>query len=263
MISGLRVRARHAVPLHLIFLLLLFLPAGCGKKGPVQPLKQPLPAAPKELALRQMGMRFVLAWDIPKVNQNGTPLTDLKGFKVLRMRYDLAEDCPECRDTSVLLEEIDLDFLQEVIRRGDRLYFWDTELKPDFGYKYTVVPYNRRNREGAQAQVRRPMLIPPLPPDRLAATAHDRLVRLAWEPAVEDRQGAGLLGYNLYRHKPGEAFPPRPLNREPLMNTAFEDFDVQNGTTYVYAVRTVVSIMDHPVESLLSNITEAVPREGL
>jgi hypothetical protein len=47
------------------------------------------------------------------------------------------------------------------------------------------------------------------------------------------------------------------------MNTAFEDFDVQNGTTYVYAVRTVVSIMDHPVESLLSNIAEAVPREGL
>ena len=263
MISGLRVGARHAVPLHLAFLLLLVLSAGCGKKGPVQPLKQPLPAAPKELALRQLGMQLVLAWDIPKVNQNGTPLTDLKGFKVYKMRYDLGEDCPECRDTSVLLAEIDLDYLQDVIRRGDRLYFWDTELKTDFGYKYTVTPYNRRNREGAPAQVRRPMLTPPLPPDGLTATAHDRLVRLTWEPVLKDRQGEGWLGYNLYRRMPDEAFPPRPLNREPLVNNAFEDFTVQNGTIYVYAVRTVVSIMDHPVESLLSNIAEAIPREGL
>lgn len=263
MISGLRVGARHAVPFHLVLLLLLVLPAGCGKKGPVQPLKQPLPAAPRELTLRQLGMRFLLTWDIPKVNQNGTPLTNLKGFNVYKMRYDLAEDCPECRDTSVLIEEIDLDYLQDVIRRGDSLYFWDAKLKTGFGYKYSVVPFNRRNREGAPAKVRRPMVVPPLPPAGLNAAAHDRLVRIHWEPMTEDRQGVEWLGYNLYRRAPDEPFLSRPLNREPLMNPSFEDFDVQNNMTYVYAVRSVVRILDHPVESPLSPLAEAIPREGL
>jgi len=263
MMSRLRVGARHAVPLHLVFLLLLVLLAGCGKKGPVRPLKQPLPAAPPEIALRQMGMRFLLAWDIPKVNQDGTSLTDLQGFNVYKMRYDPAEDCPECRDTSVLLEEIDLDYLRDVIRRGDRLYFWDTELKTGFGYKYTVVPFTRRHRDGAPARVRQPMVPPPLPPTALVATGHDRMVRLAWEPAEENRQGVELIGYNLYRHKPGEAFPPRPLNHNPVTKNAFDDFDVQNGTNYIYSIRAVVSIMDHPVESPLSVSAEVVPREGL
>ena len=244
-------------------MMVLLVLAGCGKKGPVQPLKQPLPAAPRELALRQVGMRFLLAWDIPKVNQNGSPLTDLQGFRIYRMRFDLAEDCPECRDTSVLREEIDLDYLRDATRRGDRLYFWDSEPKTGFGYKYTIVPFTRRNRDGAPAQVRRPMVVPPLPPAGLSASGRDRMVRIQWEPMTEDRQGVEWLGYNLYRREAGEPFPPRPLNREPLMNTSYEDFDVQNQKTYVYALRSVVRILDTPVESPLSDPAEATPREGL
>lgn len=265
MICGLRTGAQQAVPLHLMLLLLLLLVAlaGCGKKGPVRPLKQPLPAAPRELAIRQLGMGFVLGWDIPEANQNGTPLTDLEGFRIYRMRYDPAEDCPECRDTSILIEEVDLDYLRDVTRRGDRLYFWDTDLKPGYAYKYRVVPFNLKNRDGAPATAQRPMMLPPSPPSGLIATGHDRLVRLHWEPMEEDRQDVEWIGYNLYRHDSGAPFPPRPLNREPLRNPFFEDFDVENEKTYTYALRSVVRILDLTVESSLSEPAEATPREGL
>ena len=43
---------RYLLP---VLLLALGLCAGCGNKGPVRPQRQPLPAAPEELVLRQQG----------------------------------------------------------------------------------------------------------------------------------------------------------------------------------------------------------------
>lgn len=249
-------------PVLPILLLLLLLP-GCGKKGPVRPLSQPLPAAPGKLAVRQLGMRFLLAWDLPQTNQNDTPLTDLEGFRIYKMQYDLAEDCPDCRDTSVLLDEVDLDYPENARRSGDRVFFWDAELRPGSGYQYRVVPLTRRKREGAPTQVRLPFSVPPLAPARAQGSGHDRLVRLSWEPADGARQAGEWLGYNLYRRLPDEPFPTRPLNKAPLAEPAYQDYQVENGRTYLYAVRSVARLFGEPVESPLSTAVEVVPREGL
>ena len=248
--------------LPILLLLLLALPAGCGRKGPVRPLKQPLPDAPQDLVLRQQGMRFLLAWGLPAQNQDGSPLTDLEGFRIYKMKYDPAEDCPECRDTSILLEDVALDYLREVIRRGNRFYYYDTELRTDAGYQYRITPYDRKHREGAPAMVRLPTSVPPLAPATLNATGHDRLVRLNWEPVNEKRPDEEWLGYNLYRRQPGEAFPPAPVNHEPLTAASFEDFGLENDRTYIYAVRSLVRVSGHPVESDLSELVEVLPREG-
>lgn len=254
--------SRPVLPILLI-LLLLALPAGCGKKGPVQPLKQPLPTAPEALTVQQKGDRFLVSWLPPVRNQDGSELKDLKQFRVYKMRYDLADDCPECRDTSVLVAEIDLDYLRDVRRIGDRFFLWNSEMEVGFGYQFRVVPITRKGREGNSALLRLPFVTPPPPPVRLTAENHDRMVRLRWQPPVEVPAEAERVGFNVYRREGLEAFSLLPVNREILAEPAFDDYSVENGHTYEYAVRTVVRILETKVESQLSNPATAAPQPGL
>lgn len=246
-----------------ILLTILLLLAGCGKKGPVQPLRQPLPTAPEALAVQQKGDRLLVSWRPPSRNQDGSELKNLEKFRVYKMRYDLADDCPECRDTSVLLQEVDLDYLRDVHRIGDRLYLWDAELEPGFGYQYRVVPINTRGREGDPARLRVPFVTPPPPPAGLAAESRDRMVRLHWQPAAGMLPEMERIGYNLYRREGSEPFPLLPVNREIQVEPEFEDYSVENGRTYGYAVRTVVRILGNHVESPLSSAVTATPQAGL
>jgi predicted small lipoprotein YifL len=246
-----------------ILLLLLTLLAGCGNKGPVRPLKQQVPAAPKALEVVQKGTRFLVAWDRPRTNQDGSELTNLEGFRVFKMKYDLAQDCPECRDTSVLLLDVDLEYLRDVRRSGERLYLWDDELEPGFGYQYRIVPYNSKGREGEPVRLRLPFVYPSVAPEGLVAESHDRMVRLRWQPAIEVRAEVELLGYNLYRREGDESFPFSPVNGQILTEPTFEDYGVENGHTYIYSVRTVTRIRGNTVESQLSATAEARPQAGL
>jgi predicted small lipoprotein YifL len=234
----------------------------CGRKGPVRPLLQTLPAAPQNLTVQQQGLRFLIAWSLPPANQDGTPLTDLQGFQIFKMTYDPLRECPECRDTSTLMATVELDYLRDVRRSGDRFFLWDTGLDPGIGYQYRVVPMTRKGRNGIPALTRRPFLRPPAPPQKLVAVAHDQLVRLTWEPAEETRPDLTQKGYNLYRRAIGETFSPQPVNRDPLVEAEFEDFGLENGKFYFYAVRSVAELSGHRVESPLSGTVEALPKAG-
>jgi predicted small lipoprotein YifL len=248
---------------HFLLLLVILLSlTACGRKGPVQPLLRPLPDAPEQVLLEQKGERFLLSWGIPRQNQDGSPLTDLQGFHLYRMRYDPTQECPECRDTSTLLRQVDIEYLREVRRIDQRLYFWDADLAPGVGYLYRVVPYTRAGREGASAQARRVFFDPPAWPTGLEATGHDRLVRLAWDAVEEEREGAELLGYHVYRRLPREDLPPMPISRTIQEKPSYEDFSVENDRTYVYTVRTVIRIGEFTLESASGEPVEVTPREG-
>lgn len=246
--------------LPLLTCLLLAL-AGCGKKGPVKPLEKALPAAPQKLTAVQQGKRFQVAWDLPKVNQDGSVLTDLQGFRVYKMRYDAADDCPECRDTSTLLLLVDLDFLKNAERRGDRLNIWDNVLQTGFGYQYRVTPYTTKNREGEPAIVRRPFLPAIAGPRWQEVSGHDRMARLLWQ-TPELPAAAELVGYNLYRLAPGEKPTSVPVNSTPLTEARHEDFGLQNDVTYSYSLRVIVRLNQTLVESEASQSIEVTPRIG-
>jgi hypothetical protein len=256
--------AKPALPLKTILplLLLLLLLAACARKGPVRPLLKPLPAAPGNFTIVQKGDHFLLGWGIPQKNQNGTPLTDLQGFRLYRLRFEPGRECPECREANELWRQVDLDYLQVVRRLGERLYLRDGDLEPGFGYHYRVVPFTRSGFEGNPAIAQRIFMTPPPTPKGLSTTALDHLVRLAWEPVEDKRSGVKFLGYNVYRTPAGQPFSPSPVNPLVLREPRFEDFGVENGQTYRYAVRAVILSGGLTVESSLSNEVRATPEAG-
>ena len=100
--------------------------SGCGHKGPVVPLGEPLPVAPAGFSALQRGDTLLLSWKIPAVNQDGSRIESLKGFEVLRMDFDGSEICDTCRDTARALRTLELDYLQGASRSGDTITLPET-----------------------------------------------------------------------------------------------------------------------------------------
>ncbi|MBE0598918.1 MAG: fibronectin type III domain-containing protein [Desulfuromonadales bacterium] len=241
----------------LLFILLAL--AACGKKGPVRPQLLSLPAAPTALSIEQRGERFLLSWGVPDLNQDGTPLTDLAGFRIERLRYDLTEGCPECRDDFQPVVVIDLDYLRDTQRLGDRLLWWDAVPRPGSGYSYRVVPVTVKGRDGAPARQKRPFVAPPSPPQQLVATSHDRQVRLDWQRPEAAADGQ-VTGWHVYRWLPTGSVPLVPVTSRPLTDPFFEDLGLENGQTYLYTVTTIVEQHGFSAESLPAETVRAQPR---
>lgn len=246
-------------PLIVISFLLLTSLAACGRKGPVRPQLASLPAAPQELRIDQQGEDFLVSWRIPEQNQDGTPAEELSGFHVYRMTYSAAEGCPTCRDPEELIAAIDLRRPQPAVRLGKRLYWRDALVAPGTGHAYLIVPVTVGGREGDGAGIHRTRLEPPAAPAALQAVPGDRQVRLTWEPPPALAEGQLLLGYNLYRRPAGGAYPPVPLNAEPLREPALTDLIGEGGRPALYRVTTVARGGDLAVESAPSPEVPAAP----
>ncbi len=240
----------------LLFLVLL---AGCGTKGPVRPLAQPLPAAPPEMTLHQQGDGLLLSWSLPRSNQDRTEMTDLAGFRVYRQSFEPEEDCPDCRNDAPLWRLVELDYLGHAQRRNGRLFLLDNGLEPGLGYSYKVVPFNRWGQDGHPIERRQTLATPPPPPLGLQAQRGNGRLLLSWQ-AAELPEGMELLGYQLYRRRPGRAFGAAPRNEELLSQPRFEDSGFETGRSYVYAIRTVVRQAEQVLESALSDTLVITPQ---
>jgi predicted small lipoprotein YifL len=246
----------------LVAALLLSL-AACGKKGPVRPLSEAAPVAPSTFTAVQTGESILLSWELPRVNQDGSPLVDLAGFRIERLGFERTDPCPECReDQAVLTAELDLDYLPAGSRQGEWLYWFDTRIAVGSGYLYRIYPTNRKERPGQPARLQLLTVQPPAAPPEISAAGHDRLVRLQWSAAPGLSPEAELVGYLVYRRRDNIPFAPVPLTPEPLSLTQHEDFSVENGITYYYSVRTVVRQNKQLVYSARSSEAVAIPVAG-
>lgn len=256
------MKARHSLHSFGLLLSLVLLLGGCGHKGPPRPLLKPQPAAVGQLQILQLGSALQLSWTIPQHNQDGTPLKHLAGFNLYRMGYDPQNECPECRDTSILLRRVELGYLQGARREDNRIFVSDSDqLQPGRGYRYRVVAVTEDGLEGVPATIKQVFQPPAAAPENFQAVGHDRLVRLEWTaPAVA--AGAELVGYNLYRSLGNAPLAPMPINSKPLPKTSFEDFQVDNGQTYRYGVRSLERRDGALVASPLAGPLAAVPQPG-
>lgn len=244
----------------ILILALLFqaLLAGCGTKGPVQPLSQPVPAAPSEITLHQQGDGLLLSWSLPRRNQDGSELTDLAGFRIYRQSFDPEEDCPDCRDNAPLWRLVELDYLGHAQRRKGRLFLLDNGLEPGLGYSYKVVPFNRWGQDGPPIERRQTLAVPPPAPAAPKAERQNNGLLLSWQ-AAEPPEGMELLGYQVYRRRPGRAFGAAPRNEKLLSQPRFADSGFETDRSYVYAIRIVVRQADQVLESSLSDTLVITP----
>lgn len=118
---------------------------GCGKKAsPVAP-ESVFPMAIDDLTAAVTKGAVILRWTIPERNTDGSKLTDLKGFKVLRSdaRSDSSE-CPGCPKR--FREMADIDYTGRLRENGGIkkgvMEFVDTDLNSGTIYTYKVLIYN-------------------------------------------------------------------------------------------------------------------------
>ena len=102
-----------------------------------------------------------------------------------------------------------------------------------------------------------PDTTPPDAPTGLVATPGFEIVNLDWD----DNSESDLVGYNVYRGTVSGVYNPTPLNGGTLLvNSAYSDSSVTNGTEYFY---TVTAVDTSENESDFSNEDSATPSGGL
>ena len=161
----------------------------------------------------------------------------------------------------------------EVDASGSPLSYED-EWKPRWQGKqleYAVRYVNPKGLKGAHSRPTSIEPAPPLPaPSGLSATAYDGLVRIAWEEPLglaEWREAADAseeegvtfeLGFNVYRKPADGTYPSTaPVNKKPLVESAFEDRNVKFGSDWCYVVRGVaIPIVPEPAPEALVDGTE-------
>jgi hypothetical protein len=126
----------------LLFITALFL-ASCGLKAPPLPPEAVVPERISDLKVKMIEGGVTLKWTIPTTNTDGTALTDLVGFKVLRK--DVADkdvDCPPCTGEFNEIADFTIAVPGKAVIADGAVLFSDTSLSPFVTYTYTVVAYN-------------------------------------------------------------------------------------------------------------------------
>ena len=236
----------------LLIAVLALVIAGCGRKGPLVPPEAMVPAAIADLRVEQQGERVIVSWTQPGREEAGGPLKDLAGFRVFRREVlPPGEDCEECPTAYRLIQTVDPEYLQHVVRVGNSYSFVDTGLEPGKTYQYKVVTFKADGSESKQSNLARRKKVAPPPPPVVQAASSPTGVVLRWEP-VTVAKNSTLLGYQIYRRKAGGA-AALPVTGKPIQETSFEDMRLEHGVKYGYTVRTVAKVDGETVEGDPSN----------
>ncbi|HEX9024105.1 MAG TPA: lipoprotein [Geobacteraceae bacterium] len=232
---------------------ILLLLAGCGRKGKLIPPEALLPAPINDLLVAQKGESFQLSWSIPSREEGGRALKDLAGFQLYKREVLPAEeDCELCPNAYHLLRSIDLAYLQNVRRFGNRLYVNDADVLTNTTYQYKILSVRKDgtpSRSSNKARIRK--VVPP-PAPRLTARFSVTGVSLQWV-AGSMPATVKVLGFNIYRRR-GDAPPALlPINDTPMTGSEYEDMRLERGVSYAYSLRTVAEVEGEKVESALSN----------
>jgi hypothetical protein len=220
---------------------------GCGKKGPPQPPLRILPAAPRALAVRQVGGDAVLSALLSGARTDGAPL-DRPTVRILRLRLAPSFN-PLAVARAYLIRKFEkeaevLAALQgealEHAAPGGRLVFRDPGALAAAAQRW-LYSVQVQDERGRRSETVPPVLLEVLPPpaaptDLRVETAEGEL-RFAWSPPAGAASGTE---YNVYRIRPGD--PPEvqvPLNPRPIAATAYVDRTFRYGETYACFVRTV------------------------
>ncbi len=250
-----------------LFAAALCLMTACGRKGLPLP---PLPVVPAPVANLRAEPRessIVLSWARPDRNTDGSPLTDLREFRI--SRATLARGAAGVPASAFsFLATVRADAPDNAAVEGTRYAYRDDAggqgLLAERQYRYRVQAINRRGESGpfpADAIVDFTAL--PAPPQGLKAAAGDGIVDLTWDAPSTSSPGGEPppKGYNVYRATtPGE-YGGQPINASPVLERKFRDAGVENDVRYFYAVRSVANDRPPWRESANSGEASVTPQD--
>jgi hypothetical protein len=211
----------------LISVLILFLCAGCGRKGLPAPEKLPIPGGIRDLAGEVKDGVLFLSFTMSQKDSTGAVIKDLGGFQ-------LQKSCGSCMEGFEPYRDIVLEERQGYTIANGKVYMYDDDLKKGFQYSYRVHPVTRMGTPGEASNV---FIItwqtPPDPPAKVTVKGGDGRVELSW--ARE-----GNLFYNVYRMKE-KVYPLFAANSSPISTPVYVDAGLENGKTYRYEIRSVMA----------------------
>lgn len=225
----------------------------CGKKAnPVIPVKI-LPKAVEELRYRVKGQSLLVSWAIPQQNTDGSPLWNLKGFKVLKGEWPTRDFCPTCPDRFQDTLWVDLmgPQLPDIQIDSHQVQLTYTRLQPGKTYSFQVTAVTPLEISSEPSKILRVAWDLPLrPPSTLQARPKEQGLEVSWEASsalVDGSPPEGLMGYSLSR-KMGKG-PWTNVTAGLIQDRNYFDGDLQEGVHYSYQVKAVRQVFGNLLES--------------
>lgn len=247
-----------------LFLAVLMLFSGCGRKGnPVIP-GSIAPEQVTSLRAQPSAGKVGLSWTMPTKTTEGSRLRDLTEFIVQRGEVAEGTKADDCSCTYKTIATIDVNAARPARIEEGKVYFDDISITNEKTYAYRVIAINRYNRESRPAGpvIARPS-VAPASPGNLKAEPDENAIHLSWEAPGLNEDGTPLTdlkGYNLYRGMQ-KGDHTTLVNSSLITATSYTDAGLVNGKTYYYVVNAVDNLAAPWSEGKASMEATAAPED--
>jgi hypothetical protein len=255
----------------ILFITVISLTAGCGKRRPPLPPVERVQQRTELLSGTQQGNEVILNWPAPLRNAPDSSVQSIRRIDVYRLAEKpgspraLTEDDFAARAT--LIGSVTYD---QIRNAGENLIYHDSlELAGEPARLRYAVRFV--NASGQRAAFSNFLLIEPAariaqPPTLSGYDVKEDAITLTWQPPSANIDGStplNLLGYNVYRMDESQSSPgDTPINSALVSGTAYADKSFKFGGDYRYIVRAVsLGTEGAQVESLNSNVLSVSPRD--
>lgn len=232
----------------------------CGKKANLVIPVMVIPTGIENLGHQIKGKSLIVSWSIPRQNTDGSPLTDLKGFRVQKGEWPTKDFCPTCPDQFQETLWIDLKGpeLPDVRIDPDQVQLIFNRLNPGKTYFFQVTAVTKKEAVSKPSKtLRLSWELPLVPPSAVQVKPDPKGLVISWNPSlslIDGTPAVGLAGYTLERRM--EKGPWQKINTDPIINSNYLDSELQENVTYFYRVKALRQVQDNLLESELSEEKE-------
>lgn len=252
------------------FLISIFVFAsGCGAPGDPVPPSPLVPVAVSDLSARQAGDGAELIFSLPPKTVSGEKLTAPPAIEIVRgsLKPNGTPDPKSFRVVYTIPGALVTNYVAAGhVLLTDPISPAETKAHPGGTYAYLIRTRLSKKRASADSNVVTVRLFPvPQPISSVQTQVTETALNLTWIGPTQTSAGdplAGVSGYRVYR---GEIDPraPAPTGKDlstvhwisplsligPSTTNSYSDKQFDFGKTYVYVVRSVISVDGNEIES--------------
>ncbi|HKW60959.1 MAG TPA: hypothetical protein VJN89_00315 [Candidatus Acidoferrum sp.] len=250
-----------------IFVTLLV--CGCGAPGDPIPPSPLIPVAISDLAARQAGDGVELVFSLPAKTASGEKLTAPPAIEIVRgsLKPNGTPDPKSFQIVYTVPGAVVANYLSSGhVRFTDPISPAETKEHPGAPYAYLVRTRLSKKRASADSNVVTAHLFPvPQPISSVPSQVTETAVNLSWPSPTQTSAGDPLStvsGYRVYRGEI-DSKVPAPSGKDlstihwvsplvllgPATSSSYSDTQFDFGKTYVYVVRSVISVDGNEIES--------------